>query len=178
MDAQVLKAQLDDAGVVALLGRITFRETFGHLFVEHHDDLLRYLDRTFSLRKIMHSMGDPRNEYWLGFADGLPVGYAKLKHPSSAPVLEGEDAAQVQRIYVLKDFLGQGIGKLLLQTVLDHAVTRQIENLWLDVLKENARAIRFYEQRGFAAIGEDTYTIGAQTFMFHLMTRRVKAPSA
>ena len=41
MDAQVLKAQLDDAGVIALLGRITFAETFGYLFVDHQDDLQR-----------------------------------------------------------------------------------------------------------------------------------------
>jgi diamine N-acetyltransferase len=175
MEAQVLKAQRNDAGLIALLGRITFAETFGYLFVDHQDDLRPYLDRTFGLRKIMHSMGDPRNEYWLGFADGLPVGYAKLKYPSPMSKSNNQDVGQLQRIYVLKDFVGQGIGKLLLQTVLDHAVTRQIETLWLDVLKENARAIRFYQEKGFEAAGEDTYTIGAQTFAFHLMMRRIAA---
>jgi ribosomal protein S18 acetylase RimI-like enzyme len=178
MDAQVLKAQLDDAGVIALLGRITFAETFGYLFVDHQDDLLAYLDRTFDVGKIRRSMDDPRNSYWLGFADGLPVGYAKLKYPSITSSLEGKDAAQLQKIYVLKDFLGRGIGKCLLQIVVDHAVNRQIENLWLDVLKENTRAVLFYEREGFDALGEDTYTIGAQTFAFHLMMRRVKSPTA
>jgi ribosomal protein S18 acetylase RimI-like enzyme len=178
MVAKVLKAQLDDAGVIALLGRITFKQTFGYLFVDRQDDLLAYLDRTFGVGKIMRSMGDPRKEYWLAFADGLPVGYAKLKYPSLTPLLDGEGVGQLQKIYVLKDFLEQGIGKLLLQTVLDHSVNLEIDALWLDVLNENARAIRFYEREGFDALGEDTYTIGALTFEFHLMFRRVKARPA
>ena len=44
--------------------------------------------------------------------------------------------------------------------------------------QQNARAIRFYEREGFDALGEDTYTIGALTFEFHLMFRRVKARPA
>ena len=177
MNAQVLKAQPEDAALIALLGRITFAETFGHLFAGHRAHLLAYLDRTFSVGKIRRSIESSRNAYWLGFADGLPVSYAKLKYPSPTPLLRGESVAQLQKIYVLRDFLEQGIGKSLLQAILDHAANLQIEKLWLDVLKDNTRAILFYQRHGFSGLGEDTYTIGAQTFLFHLMTRRVGAES-
>jgi ribosomal protein S18 acetylase RimI-like enzyme len=54
----------------------------------------------------------------------------------------------------------------------DNAAQRGLKTVWLDVLKQNTRAIRFYERQGCTPLGDDTYTIGAQTFEFHLMALR------
>jgi ribosomal protein S18 acetylase RimI-like enzyme len=178
MDLQIRQAQPTDAEVIALLGRITFSETFGYLFVERASDLRAYLDYTFAVSKIRISVEQPKNTYWLASVDSLPVGYAKLKFPSHAALLPAAGIAQLQKIYVLKEFLGQGIGKPLFEVVLDHAMSLKIDNLWLDVLKENSRAIRFYERHGFKALGDETYAIGAQTFTFHLMALQGLALSA
>jgi len=83
----------------------------------------------------------------------------------------GKDAAQLQKIYVLNEFLGERIGEALLQQVLPEA-RRRAPMLWLDVLHENKRAISFYQKHGFTVTGKDTYTIGSQTFRFDLMTLR------
>jgi ribosomal protein S18 acetylase RimI-like enzyme len=174
MDLQIRRADKRDAATVALIGRVTFRETFGHLFENHAGDLRAYLDRTFNVAKIECSLLQARNSYWLALVDGLPVGYAKLKYPSPALRLGADLAAQLQKIYLLKEFAGQGIGDPLLETVLAHASMLNPECVWLDVLKQNERAIRFYQKRGFVAAGDDNYTIGAQTFLFHLMVLREK----
>ncbi len=39
----VRKAEPKDAAIIALLGRITFRETFGALFIAHENELQTYL---------------------------------------------------------------------------------------------------------------------------------------
>ena len=72
-----------DAEILALLGRLTFSETFGYLFRDHPDDLRAYLDTTFGVEKIRRSLGKTENAYWLASIRSLPVGYAKLKHPSA-----------------------------------------------------------------------------------------------
>jgi ribosomal protein S18 acetylase RimI-like enzyme len=172
MNLKIQPATPGDAEMVALLGRITFSETFGHLFLNHTADLKTYLDHTFAVAKIRASLGEPDNRYWLSLLDGLPVGYAKLKYPSPTVLLPQEDPAQLQKIYVLRELLSQGIGKVLLSAVLDNAAQRGLKTVWLDVLKQNTRAIRFYEHQGFTPLGDDTYTIGAQTFQFHLMALR------
>lgn len=172
IDVQIRNAEPDDVEIVALLARITFAETFGYLFEKHRDDLRAYLDRTFGVQKIRRSLEQSLNRYWLARADGLPVGFAKLKYPSPIPLAHTGNVAQLQKIYVLREFVGQGIGKPLIETVLSDSASRQIDTVWLDVLKENSRAIRFYERQRFTALGEDTYTIGAQTFVFHLMALR------
>jgi ribosomal protein S18 acetylase RimI-like enzyme len=159
----------EDAAVVALLGRVTLAETFDYLFVDHKDDLRAYLAATFGAAKIAHSLGNPKNAYWLALDQGLPVGYAKLEHPSPNVSLPCENVAQLQKIYVLRDFLGQGIGRLLLQAVLDRAILIEAPAVWLAVLQVNARAIAFYQAQGFAALREATHPIGAQTFNFRLM---------
>jgi len=168
-DLQIRIAEPKDAEIVALLARITFAETFGYLFELHKDDLRAYLDQTFAVNKIRRSLGHPVNRYWLGFLAGLPVSFAKLKYPSPIPLAQTGNVAQLQKIYVLREFVGEGVGKPLIDAVLKDAASRRVDTVWLDVLKENGRAIRFYERRGFRMLGEDRYTIGAQTFAFHLM---------
>lgn len=168
MAVDIRPAEPADATTIALLGRITFAETFGHLFSQHQDDLRRYLDTTFDVTKTERSLAKPQNRYWLALCHRLPVGYAKLKHPSPPPGQPLQNAAQLQKIYVLRSFVGQHIGQALMQPVIQAAV-RQAPLLWLDVLRENESAIAFYNRHGFVGIGEDTYTIGAQQFRFSLM---------
>jgi diamine N-acetyltransferase len=170
MTLDIIRAEPSDATAVALLGRITFVETFSHLFNDHRDDLRNYLDATFDVVKIKRSLGKPENTYWLACRNELPVGYAKLKYPSAPPGKSGRDAAQLQKIYVLREFLGDGIGRALMVPML-HAASRLASLIWLDVLSQNERAIGFYTTLGFATIGDDTYRIGAQRFLFHLMAR-------
>jgi hypothetical protein len=74
MGVQIRRAEAVDTAVVALLGRITFGETFGYLFRDHQDDLHAYLDRTFDVAKVERSVGKSENAYWLAFSAGLPVG--------------------------------------------------------------------------------------------------------
>jgi diamine N-acetyltransferase len=168
MELQIRPAQSADAAVVALLGRITFAETFGHLFVGRETDLTQYLDSVFGVAKIERSLDKAGNAYWLAALDRLPVGYAKLKLGSAPPGGQQKNADQLQKIYVLRSFVGQGVGAALMQPIIGEARQRA-SFLWLDVLRENARAIEFYQRFGFRALGEDTYAIGVQTFRFHLM---------
>jgi ribosomal protein S18 acetylase RimI-like enzyme len=172
MSLTIQRAAPRDAEMIALLGRMTFRETFGHFFVAYESDLRAHLDRTFSVGKIRSSLMQERNRYWLVRVDDLPIGYAKLKFPSPTPLLNGAPAAQLQKIYLLSDFMGQGIGKPLFETILADARSRDIRVLWLDVLRQNHRAIMFYERQGFTPLGSVSYTIGAQTFGFHRMVLR------
>ncbi len=122
MDIEIRRANAADAALLALLGRITFAETFGYLFRDHPGDLASYLDATFGVTKIERSLDKSQNAYWLAFHRRLPVGYAKLKHGSEIP---GQSTAtQLQKIYVLREFIGQRLGAALLGRVLPEAAVR------------------------------------------------------
>lgn len=169
---QIRKAKDEDAILIALLGRITFTETFGHLFTDPND-LQEYLQKTFGVQKIKTSLRKENNVFWLAFYEGLPVGYAKLKLNSPSEFIADTSTCQLQKIYVLKDFLSKHIGQSLQSVLLNHAADYGCQNIWLSVLKSNQRAIRFYKKNGFFSIGDHTFSIGSENFDFIAMSKRL-----
>ncbi|MGV4797344.1 GNAT family N-acetyltransferase [Rhizobium sp. F40D2] len=79
-------------------------------------------------------------------------------------MLPQSDLAQLQKIYVLRDFLAQRLGAPLSKASLERAASLRTSAIWLAVLRENQRAIRFYLRHDFERLGLATFTIGAQTF--------------
>ena len=163
-------ANNSDAEYIALLGRITFTETFGHFF-RNKTDLLDYYNRTFSVEKIKSGLKNPSNVFWIAFVDELPVGYAKLKLNSKSKFIQSENICQLQKIYVLHDFLSMKIGLQLQNRLIDKAREKQFEKIWLSALESNKRAINFYKKNGFEDIGTHDFQIGSEHFEFIVMSR-------
>ena len=65
------------------------------------------------------------------------------------------DTGEIIALYVLKEYYGTGVGKALMQAAIEQFCPYPTIALW--VLKDNGRAIRFYEKCGFAATGEEQY---------------------
>ena len=77
------------------------------------------------------------------------VGFVGYGGPREEP----SNAGVIFALYVLKDYYGTGVGRRLLEAGLAHLTAYPTVCLW--VLKENRRAIRFYEKCGFHATGEE-----------------------
>ena len=170
---EIRKANKDDAGFIALLARITFTETFDHFFRDKQD-LLDYYDSTFSVDKIENSISKPNNVYWIAFVNRLPVGYAKLKLNSQSEFIAEENACQLQKIYVLKDFLSMKIGFELQNLLLKKAKEKGFSKIWLSVLNSNERAVNFYIKNGFMEIGNHDFQIGKENFEFIAMSKQLE----
>jgi ribosomal protein S18 acetylase RimI-like enzyme len=76
---------------------------------------------------------------------------------------------ELQKIYVLGERQGKGIGSALLTEVKKIAKEGSPDYLWLDTHISNDQAIRFYEKNGFRKMGRYYFTIGSQTFEYHIM---------
>jgi diamine N-acetyltransferase len=167
----IRKASASDAQFIALLARVTFTETFG-LYFRDHQDLLDYFDKTFSVAKFTDSILKENNVFWIAFADDLPVGYAKLKKYSPSQHIHNVDnVSQLQKIYVLKDFLSKKIGQKLQDELLSECKVLGSERVWLSVLNSNERAIGFYKKHGFVGVGDLTFDIGQEHFEFTAMSK-------
>ena len=64
-------------------------------------------------------------------------------------------AGELFALYVLKAYWGTGVAQLLMHAALEQLSSCPKIGLW--VLKENPRAIRFYEKCGFRKTGEEQY---------------------
>ena len=165
-------ANKEDAKFIALLGRITFTETFGHFFRDKQD-LLNYYNSTLSVEKIENGIAKPNNVFWIAFANRLPVGYTKLKLNSKSEFIDSTNICQLQKIYVLKDFLSMKIGLELQNLLLKKAQELKFKEIWLSVLNINERAINFYKKNGFEKIGNHDFQIGKENFEFIAMRKEL-----
>ena len=167
---EIRLAKTEDAESIAELGSVTFTQAFGHIFSDPKD-LTRYLEATFAVEKIQQSLQKENNVYWIAFVDQLPVGYAKLKVKSPCSFIPSENISQLQKIYVLQDYLSMKIGKRLQDFLLEWARRSGSESIWLSVYRENHRAIAFYERNNFKTIGQHQFRIGKETFDFIAMAK-------
>jgi ribosomal protein S18 acetylase RimI-like enzyme len=60
---------------------------------------------------------------------------------------------------LLDQFFGLKLGHRLLQQAIDLSKEAGDKGMWLNVWKENKRAIRFYEKQGFETIGESNFVL-------------------
>ena len=72
--------------------------------------------------------------------DNTPIGTARL-------LPDGH----IGRMAVLREYRNMGVGSAILSTILDHARKYQIKDLFL---LAQIKAVSFYEQYGFTAIGD------------------------
>ena len=80
-------------------------------------------------------------------------------------------------INILREYWGQGIGKRLMEMLLDFAEKTEIEQLYLDVRADNERAISLYRRFGFASVGTfpDYFLIDGKYFDAEIMVLQVRA---
>lgn len=64
-----------------------------------------------------------------------------------------DDTADITTIAVRTDFQGRGIGRKLMQEILDIAASRNLRKIMLEVKPENLVAISLYQKFDFEVIG-------------------------
>jgi hypothetical protein len=169
MNIEVRKAKIEDVQVLTLLARTTFIQAFGDAWGENV--LPFYLAKTFSIGKIRSSLEKENNVFWLAFADELPVGYAKLKKFSPNKNLVDPKPAQLQKIYVLDDFIGNKIGEKLQNSLFEEVICNKIKTLWLAVWDANDKGIRFYERHGYHKEAKIRFEFMNKGFDFEVMVK-------
>jgi RimJ/RimL family protein N-acetyltransferase len=120
----------------------------------------------------MYSMDQIRDElssgtiYEIAESDGEPVGYLSLT-PHAAT-----SSAKLNKLYLLPELHGRGLGGLMLDRVRQLAASVHARRLRLQVNKNNARAIRAYERAGFHQAGTVCDDIGGGFVMDDLVMER------
>jgi len=137
-------------------------QTFSEAFAAGNtaENLNKYLDEAFSIQKLRTELDNPGSEFYFAMLQGKPVGYLKLNFGRAQTEHLDLNALEIERIYVLQEFLGQKLGQLLYGQALQCAVQRNAAYIWLGVWEENPRAIRFYKKNGFVPFDKHLFKVG------------------
>lgn len=157
----IRRLTVSDASVVAKLGRETFLATFGH--TDTAENMQAYVNEAFALPRISAELAHPESEFYCVLIDDLPAGYLKINTGSAQTEPYGEEALEIQRLYLHHAFHGRGLGSALMAKALERGRALGKKKVWLGVADFNEPALRLYRKFGFTHIGEHYFTIGAST---------------
>lgn len=158
-DFSIRRAAVDDATLLNHMGRTTFENTFG----EHNtkEDMELYLEKKYTLQQVTREIEEPGSIFLIAFDDGTEIGYAKLQQNASVPgSTASTNAMEIERLYVIKEYIGKNVGSSLMQACIDLATTQNCNALWLGVWEHNHKAIAFYKKWGFEKFSQHAFLLG------------------
>lgn len=154
----IRKIDVNDVIQLQQISRATFNETFAEHNTE--EDLKKYLEEQLSIKKLVEELNNPYSAFYFVSEGERVVGYLKLNWEKAQTELIDEAAVEIERIYILKDYFGKGLGQFLLDNAIIIGKSYQPNYIWLGVWEKNMRAIRFYEKNGFRIFSSHLFTLG------------------
>ena len=147
-----------DAALLVDLGAKTFRETFEA--DNTPENLAAYLQSAFNQDKLIAELTDPSSCFLIAHSGDMAIGYTKLRTGKVPDEIGDPNAIELQRIYVLRDWLGHKVGAALMQASLNEAAAKGHNTMWLGVWERNPHAIGFYQKWGFEQVGTHIFKVG------------------
>ncbi|MFS4466326.1 GNAT family N-acetyltransferase [Maribacter sp. 2210JD10-5] len=138
------------------------KKTFSDAFETDNDpnDFKTYLNVAFTKEILNSAINNPNIAFFFTYLGEKLVAYFKLNTSEAQTDVKLSESMELERIYVLKEFQGRGIGEAILTKIKKIAFESEKAFLWLGVWEENQRAIKFYQRHGFSKFGTHPYFIG------------------
>jgi ribosomal protein S18 acetylase RimI-like enzyme len=165
MESNITIVQINNSNIAALqqIGRQTFAETFAESNTA--ENMAKYLEEAYANERLSAELNDTNSVFYFAMMEDKVIGYLKLNFGASQTELKDNDALEIERIYVLKEFHGKKVGQLLFDKAIEVAKAQHVAYVWLGVWEENKRALQFYTKNGFVEFDQHVFVLGdeAQT---------------
>lgn len=130
---------------------IVWHEWFESIIGKKQVDYM--LDKFQSEKALTEQITKNGYEYYAIKKDNKIIAYTGL-HPES-------DKMFLSKLYVLKDYRGQGLSSLLLEKVYSRARECRLNKVYLTVNRNNKNSIDIYLKKGFKVVKEQKADIGS-----------------
>jgi len=132
-------------------------------------DLIEYIQDRFSKKVLEAALSNPDSRFYIAQLNEKAIGYLKINFGNAQTDVKDPKGMEIERIYILNEYFGKNVGKMLLDKALESARRKNLYFIWLGVWEKNPRAIRFYEKNGFVRFGSHSFKFGNDTHTDILM---------
>jgi ribosomal protein S18 acetylase RimI-like enzyme len=168
---EIKVATIADATLISIISKQTFYEAFHAQNTKTDMDL--FLKNNFNVKETELEIDNVANTFYLAYQNAELCAYAKVIDADNAAELPNTKTLRISRIYVLDKFIRQGIGKILMQTCIDKAISLKKDIVWLGVWEQNSNAIIFYKHYGFQQFGTEIFVLGTDPQTDLLMQKAI-----
>jgi len=116
-------------------------------------DATPYIESSFTISVLQQEDFDENTRLFIINFNSKAVGILKFTINCKLTPFSEKEALYLDKIYILNEYSGKGIGKRVLQFVLLRAKKFQKNILWLDTM-QNGPALQFYIKNGFEIYSE------------------------
>lgn len=169
---ELKKINKSDIEELQKLSKETYFETFA--WGNTSENMKTYLEVSFSNSKLSHELNEVNSHFYFATYDNKTVGYLKINFGQAQTDLKESNGAELERIYVLKEYHGKKIGQFLIDKAFEIAINNKMEYIWLGVWNRNTKAISFYEKNNFVLSGSHSFIMGTEEQTDLIMKRNLK----
>lgn len=155
---KIKKCSLDDILDLQKIYRQTFFETFSEQNSE--ENMRIFLDKAYSEEKLKSEIEDKESETFLAVENQKTLGVLKINTGNAETESGLENSLEIQRIYILKESKGLGIGTVFMNLAEKKARELGVSFIWLGVWEKNFPAQKFYTDKGFRRFSEHAFILG------------------
>jgi GNAT superfamily N-acetyltransferase len=114
----------------------------------------RWVDRlTWSDARLREHLADGSVAVWVMYCRGAPAGFFEFRRYD-------DDSVEIAYFGLLPEFIGRGLGKVLLTAAVEHAWNPGVRRVWLHTCTLDHRsAMPNYLRRGFVPYKEERYLV-------------------
>ena len=163
MSIQLIPCTLEDLDDLQKISKETYTDTYYDEQFRHMislDTINTHLERAFNKNQLKNELSNESSNFYFIYLDDELAGYIKINVDDAQSDSFGDQALEIERIYVGQSFQGRGLGKALLNKGLERAKQLEKKIVWLGVWEKNLSAIQFYESIGFSRYGTHDFQFG------------------
>jgi len=171
MTTLIKKCTVEDLKVLQKISIETFNETFSEQ--NSSSNMQAYLDKAFNSKQLEQELNAASSELYFIYLNKELAGYLKVNINEAQSEAMGNHSLEIERIYTLRKYHKQGLGKSLLNKAIEIAKERNKEKVWLGVWEKNENAIAFYMKMGFVQTGRHSFYMGDDEQIDYIMTKHL-----
>ena len=154
---KIIKGEPKHCELIAKIGKETFLESHGESASK--EDINTFISKTYTKDKLCKELENPTIEYHIIYYKNKVAGYSKIELNIPNTTIEHTNITKLDRFYLLKEFYGLQLGKVLVDFNIELSKKNLQKGMWLAVWIENKRAIKFYSKNGFKIVGKYDFQI-------------------
>ena len=168
------KCQESDWQLIQKISLETFINNYQNKNLHNLESFNKYLEDKFNNQIIKQELLNPNRVFYFLFEnENELLGYLKLNEFDAQSEPMDDDYLEIERIYILKKFQGNGFGKMMIDFAKEKAIEKQKKKIWLGVWEENPKAIGFYNKVGFEKTGTHKFMLGEEEQVDYIMEMKI-----
>jgi GNAT superfamily N-acetyltransferase len=153
MSLELVRCGLDDLTSLASISIETYKQHYSYLW---HDQGAAYMKEQFNKQTLKQQVLDNKCDYFRVELEDRLIGVLKLNYFSEVADYPPEHCMEIQRIYLLSDYMGKGLGSEIFNLIEKLACRKNNRWLWLMAMDSSA-AKSFYQKHGYQVVQKTSF---------------------